>query len=215
MTSSWWVYALGFTAQGLFSARVLVQWLLSEKKRKVVSPSLFWILSLIASVIYVIYGWLRQDFAIMLGQVIGYYVYIWNLWAKQVWQKLGRVGSRMAVTAFILLPVVAISAMLITRGSAVTDSLFKNEGLPLWLLLFGTTGTLIFSLRFLYQFIYSSRRGESILPKGFWIISLTGSLIVVTYAIIRRDPVLILGQGLGLISYTRNLMIWNRTHSKG
>lgn len=215
MTSSWWVYALGFTAQGLFSARVLVQWFLSEKKRKVVSPSLFWILSLIASVIYVIYGWLRQDFAIMLGQVIGYYVYIWNLWAKQVWQKLGRVGSRMAVTAFILLPVVAISAMLITRGSAVTDSLFKNEGLPLWLLLFGTTGTLIFSLRFLYQFIYSSRRGESILPKGFWIISLTGSLIVVTYAIIRRDPVLILGQGLGLISYTRNLMIWNRTHSKG
>lgn len=215
MTSSWWVYALGFTAQGLFSARVLVQWLLSEKKRKVVSPSLFWILSLIASVIYVIYGWLRQDFAIMLGQVIGYYVYIWNLWAKQVWQKLGRVGSRMAVTAFILLPVVAISAMLITRGSAVTDSLFKNEGLPLWLLLFGTTGTLIFSLRFLYQFIYSSRRGESILPKGFWIISLTGSLIVVTYAIIRRDPVLILGQGLGLISYTRNLMIWNKTHSKG
>ena len=215
MTSSWWVYALGFTAQGLFSARVLVQWLLSEKKRKVVSPSLFWILSLIASVIYVIYGWLRQDFAIMLGQVIGYYVYIWNLWAKQVWQKLGRVGSRMAVTAFILLPVVAISAMLITRGSAVTDSLFKNEGLPLWLLIFGTTGTLIFSLRFLYQFIYSSRRGESILPKGFWIISLTGSLIVVTYAIIRRDPVLILGQGLGLISYTRNLMIWNKTHSKG
>lgn len=215
MTSSWWVYALGFTAQGLFSARVLVQWLLSEKKRKVVSPSLFWILSLIASVIYVIYGWLRQDFAIMLGQVIGYYVYIWNLWAKQVWQKLGRIGSRVAVTTFILLPVVAISAMLITRGSAVTDSLFKNEGLPLWLLIFGTTGTLIFSLRFLYQFIYSSRRGESILPKGFWIISLTGSLIVVTYAIIRRDPVLILGQGLGLISYTRNLMIWNKTHSKG
>ena len=215
MTSSWWVYALGFTAQGLFSARVLVQWLLSEKKRKVVSPSLFWILSLIASVIYVIYGWLRQDFAIMLGQVIGYYVYIWNLWAKQVWQKLGRIGSRVAVTTFILLPVVAISAMLITRGSAVTDSLFKNEGLPLWLLIFGTTGTLIFSLRFLYQFINSSRRGESILPKGFWIISLTGSLIVVTYAIIRRDPVLILGQGLGLISYTRNLMIWNKTHSKG
>lgn len=215
MTSSWWVYALGFTAQGLFSARVLVQWLLSEKKRKVVSPSLFWILSLIASVLYVIYGWLRQDFAIMLGQVIGYYVYIWNLWAKQVWQKLGRVGSRVAVTTFILLPVVAISAMLITRGSAVTDSLFKNEGLPLWLLIFGTTGTLIFSLRFLYQFIYSSRRGESILPKGFWIISLTGSLIVVTYGIIRRDPVLILGQGLGLISYTRNLMIWNKTHSKG
>ena len=215
MTSSWWVYALGFTAQGLFSARVLVQWLLSEKRRKVVSPSLFWILSLVASVIYVTYGWLRQDFAIMLGQVIGYYVYIWNLWAKNVWQKLGRAGSRIAVAAFILLPVVALTAVLCTQGSAVTDSLFKNEGLPLWLLIFGTTGTLIFSLRFLYQFIYSSRRGESILPKGFWIISLTGSLIVVTYGIIRRDPVLILGQGLGLISYTRNLMIWNKTHSKG
>lgn len=215
MTSSWWVYALGFTAQGLFSARVLVQWLLSEKKRKVVSPSLFWILSLIASVLYVTYGWLRQDFAIMLGQVIGYYVYIWNLWAKGVWQKLGRAGSRLAVAAFILLPIVALSAVLAAQGRAVTDSLFKNEGLPLWLLIFGTTGTLIFSFRFLYQFIYSSRRGESILPKGFWIISLTGSLIVVTYGIIRRDPVLILGQGLGLISYTRNLMLWNKSHAQG
>lgn len=215
MTSSWLVYALGFTAQGLFSARVLVQWLLSEKSRKVVSPTLFWVLSLVASSLYVVYGWLREDFAIMLGQVIGYNVYIWNLWAKGVWQRLGRVGGRCAVAAFLLMPVVFIVSMLVADGSAVVDTLFKNGDLPLWLLLFGSAGQLIFSVRFLYQFIYSSRRGESILPKGFWIISLSGSMMIVTYGILRHDPVLILGQGLGLISYTRNLMLWNKSHAKG
>ena len=221
MVNNWLIEAIGFLAQGLFSARMLVQWVLSEKRRKVVSPAIFWILSLIASMLNVVYGWLHQDFAIMLGQVIGYYVYIWNLWAKGIWQRAGRIGSRAAVITFILLPVVSLTMVLVTKGSEVTESLFKNKDIPLALLIFGTTGTLIFSLRFLYQFIYSSRRGESILPKGFWIISLTGAMIVLPYVVIRSclgPKVLlaqILAQVLGLITYSRNLMIWNKTHSKG
>ena len=43
---SFWIFALGLVAQGLFSARTLVQWVLSEKARKVVNPTIFWILSL-------------------------------------------------------------------------------------------------------------------------------------------------------------------------
>ena len=79
-----WIFALGLLAQGLFSARMLVQWILSEKAHKVVNPTLFWILSLAASLLFLYYGWLRNDFALMLGQVIGYYVYIWNLGKKRV-----------------------------------------------------------------------------------------------------------------------------------
>ena len=51
-----WIYALGLTAQGLFSARMLVQWLRSEKERKVVNPTLFWALSLAASLLFFLYG---------------------------------------------------------------------------------------------------------------------------------------------------------------
>ena len=69
MSTSPWIFALGFFAQGLFAARMLVQWLLSEKAGKVINPTVFWILSLIASLLFFIYGWLRQDFALMLGQV--------------------------------------------------------------------------------------------------------------------------------------------------
>ena len=68
-------------------------------------------------------------------------------------------------------------------------SFFHNEGVPFWLLLYGSAGQIIFTLRFIYQWYYSYRRHHSILPIGFWIISLVGSGMIVSYAIFRHDPV--------------------------
>ena len=82
------IYILGFAAQGLFSARVLVQWIKSEKAGEVKNPPSFWILSLAASYLFFIYGWLRNDFSIMLGQIIGYYVYIWNIRKMQIFSSI-------------------------------------------------------------------------------------------------------------------------------
>ena len=76
------VTLIGFLAQGLFSARMLVQWILSERARRVLSPTLFWVLSVIASILLCLYGWLRSDFAIILGQIFSYYIYLWNLRIK-------------------------------------------------------------------------------------------------------------------------------------
>ena len=84
---------------------------------------------------------------------------------------------------------------------AFVNQFFKNEDIPLWLLVFGSLGQIIFTLRFVYQWLYSRRKNESVLPLGFWLISLTGSLIIVAYALYRRDPVLILGQSTGLLVY--------------
>ena len=77
--SSWQIYAVGLIAQLLFSGRLLFQWILSEKHKKVLTPSLFWKLSLFASFLLFVYGYLREDFAIMLGQAITYFIYIRNL----------------------------------------------------------------------------------------------------------------------------------------
>lgn len=77
------IYIIGFLAQLLFSARLLLQWIMSERAKKVVSPSIFWKLSLIGAWLLFIYGWLRDDFAIILGQLISYYIYIWNLDKKR------------------------------------------------------------------------------------------------------------------------------------
>lgn len=192
-------------AQGFFSARILVQWIMSERARKVLSPSLFWILSIAGSYLLCLYGWLRQDFAIVLGQFISYYIYLWNLKAKGLWGKMHVVFK--AVLLFT--PVVAL---IFAAGDAAAfiDRFFRNEDVPVWLLLFGSAGQLVFTLRFIYQYLYSRRHGESELPAGFWLLSLTGSLTIVSYGIIRHDPVLIVGQSFGLIAYIRNLMIGYR-----
>lgn len=208
--STFWIYALGLFAQALFAARMLVQWVLSEQRRKVVSPTVFWVLSLVASLLFFLYGWLRQDFALMLGQVIGYYVYIWNLGIKGVWKRL-RGWRYVVVSALLLVPVVFMGSLAGDWKNAVA-TLFHNDAIPRWLLLFGSIGQVIFSLRFLYQYIYSSRRKESILSGGFWIISMAGALLILVYGIIRWDPVVILSQSFGLFTYIRNLILWRRHH---
>ena len=188
-----------------FSARILLQWILSERAKKVISPAIFWQLSIVGSYLLFVYGWLRDDFAIILGQIISYYIYIWNLDKKHQWKKLPFIIR----TLLLLTPVVAILYML-KDASAFVDQFFRNEKIPLWLLIYGSMGQIIFTLRFVYQWIYSKRKDESLLPIGFWVISLLGALIIVSYAIYRRDPVLILGQSTGLIAYSRNIYLSRR-----
>ena len=199
------IYVIGFLAQVFFSARILLQWILSERAKKVISPAIFWQLSIVGSYLLFVYGWLRDDFAIILGQIISYYIYVWNLDKKHQWKKLPFVIR----TLLLLTPVAAILYML-KDASAFVDQFFRNEKIPLWLLIYGSMGQIIFTLRFVYQWIYSKRKDESLLPIGFWVISLFGSLIIVSYAIYRRDPVLILGQSTGLIAYSRNIYLSRR-----
>ena len=196
------IYIIGFLAQVFFSARILLQWFLSERAKKVISPAIFWQLSIVGSYLLFVYGWLRDDFAIILGQIISYYIYIWNLDKKHQWKKLPFIIR----TLLLLTPVAAILYMF-KDASAFVDQFFRNEKIPLWLLVYGSMGQIIFTLRFVYQWIYSKRKDESLLPIGFWVISLLGALIIVSYAIYRRDPVLILGQSTGLIAYSRNIYL--------
>ena len=64
------IFCIGLLAQACFSARILIQWFLSEKKHEVISPTLFWVFSLIGSYLMFYYGWLRNDFSIIVGQFI-------------------------------------------------------------------------------------------------------------------------------------------------
>ena len=196
------IYAIGFVAQGFFSARMLLQWILSEKRHEIVSPVVYWVCSLAGSILLFFYGCLRNDFSIVLGQLISYYIYIWNLDIKGVWPKIP-LAARVVLFA---LPIAAVAYLLGDAEHYIT-SFFHNDKIPLWLIIYGSAGQVIFTLRFIYQWYYSYRRHRSILPVGFWIISLLGSGIIVSYAIFRLDPVLIIGQSVGFITYTRNIMI--------
>lgn len=202
MENSIWIYLVGFAAQILFSARLIIQWISSERAKKSLSPTIFWQLSLFASFLLFTYGWLIDDFAIILGQVVSYYIYIWNLNSKKQWEKLPYIIR----LTFISIPILVFIYFAYDIDYQI-DRLFRNENIPLWLLIFGSTGQIIFTLRFVYQWYYSKKVGESVLPRTFWIISLTGSLAIISYAIVRMDPVLIIGQSPGIIVYIRNLIL--------
>jgi lipid-A-disaccharide synthase-like uncharacterized protein len=203
------IFLLGFVSQVLFFTRTLLQWILSERAKKVLSPTIYWILSIIASYLFFIYGWLRHDFSILLGQIISYYIYIWNLNENGVWNKINVVFKAL----LILTPICAVGFVL-KDGNLFIDTFLRNKNIPLWLVIFGSLGQVVFTLRFVYQWIYSMRRKESLLPLGFWIISLAGSGIIVIYGLIRRDPILILGQSVGFIAYTRNIVLYRKEIKK-
>ena len=205
-----WIYAIGFLAQLFFSARIVIQWVLSERAHRIVSPSAYWICSLAGSWLLFLYGWLREDFAIILGQLISYYVYLWNLNIKGIYGKI----PRLARFVLVATPVAALAAIAGHAGAFV-DSFLRNEQVPLALLVFGSLGQAVFSLRFVYQWIYSARHGESSLPIGFWVMSLAGSAMIVCYGVARLDPVLILGQSVGFGADARNLFIgYGNRHEK-
>ena len=155
------ITAIGFLAQGFFSARILVQWIMSERAKRVLSPSLFWVFSL-----------------------MGAYL----------------------LCLLLVTPLAAIG-MVASNATEYAQRFLYNDSVPLWLLLFGSAGQFIFTMRFVYQWYYSHRLGMSKLPAMFWILSLVGSLSIVSYGFIRHDIVLIIGQSFGLVAYTRNLCL--------
>jgi lipid-A-disaccharide synthase-like uncharacterized protein len=75
-----------------------------------------------------------------------------------------------------------------------------------WLVL-GFAAQGLFGLRFLVQWIVSERKKKSVIPIQFWYLSLSGGMLLLCYAVHRKDPVFILGQSLGLLVYTRNLTL--------
>lgn len=82
----------------------------------------------------------------------------------------------------------------------------ENTMATIWLGI-GFLGQAMFFMRFFVQWIASERSKRSVIPNAFWYFSLAGGIILLSYAIYRRDPVFILGQFTGLFIYIRNLML--------
>jgi lipid-A-disaccharide synthase-like uncharacterized protein len=202
--SKYWLFGLGFFAQSLFGIRLLIQLYLSEKAGKSVSPTIFWHISLLASFLFLTYGIIREDTVIIIGQSLSYLIYIRNLQLKGAWQRL-RLSIRLLVFA---LPIGAW--LWICRKPDGLQQLFSGDSLISFWPILGTIGMLMLNLRYLYQWYKSEQEKKSVLPFGFWVISGLASLLVVLYAYQKRDPVLIVSQGMGLIFYIRNSMLYAR-----
>ena len=196
---------IGLVSQLLFSSRIVLQWIQSERAKRVLVPTLFWQISLVSSFLMIVYGILRHDPVILGAQLISYAIYIRNLQLLREWSKLSpwfRAGA-------YLFPVAMLGWFVAGNQHFSLRAMLGTE-IPGGLLLLGAVGQAIFLLRFVYQWIYSERKGESTLPLSFWVISLVGSLLILTYAILRRDAVLIIGNVFGTVVYARNMVLLRR-----
>ena len=85
---------------------------------------------------------------------------------------------------------------------------FSNlSNIELYFLIIGFVGQGIFASRFIVQWIYSEKRGESAIPIIFWYLSIFVGIFLLVYAIFRKDPVIITGQCFGIFIYLRNLIL--------
>jgi lipid-A-disaccharide synthase-like uncharacterized protein len=84
------------------------------------------------------------------------------------------------------------------------DGIDAGEAL---LLVVGLVAQAMFSARFLVQWVVSEKKRESVIPLAFWYLSLCGGMMLFCYAVLRKDPVIMLGQGTGIFIYSRNLYL--------
>ncbi len=82
----------------------------------------------------------------------------------------------------------------------------ESRGELAWVIL-GLGAQLLFSMRFIIQWIASEREKKSVVPEAFWWFSILGGVTLLAYAIHRKDPVFILGQSIGVVIYLRNLWL--------
>ena len=103
--------------------------------------------------------------------------------------------------------VVAIA--LVTLIPVLPDSLVENP--ERIMVVVGFAGQGLFAMRFILQWLSSEKQAKSVIPVAFWYFSIGGGAVLLLYAIWRKDPVIICGQGLGLFIYLRNLYFVRRS----
>jgi lipid-A-disaccharide synthase-like uncharacterized protein len=203
--SDWMIYSVGFTAQLIFASRIIIQWFKSEKSKKLETPVIFWKLSLIAAIIFFIYGYLREDFSIMLGQAIIYYVFIRNLQLQKQWKPTSWFFKTIVIGFPIFAAIYAWQWANIDFSRLFSEQ--DDEGIATWLMIVGVLGQILYTGRFIYQWIHAEKENESDLPVTFWGISMAGSAILIYYAVMREDPVLFASHAGGSVIYIRNIFI--------
>jgi lipid-A-disaccharide synthase-like uncharacterized protein len=98
--------------------------------------------------------------------------------------------------------------MLINIGEAVWAYIYDVFVLKFdfWLG-FGIVAQLLFTARFVVQWVASEKAGKSVMPLAFWFFSMAGGMMTLIYGLVKREPVIIMGQALAVLIYVRNLML--------
>ena len=105
--------------------------------------------------------------------------------------------------------VLGIGQLLISLFPFLPASLAKQP--DQLMIIIGFSGQGLFAMRFIIQWLTSERQAKSVIPLAFWYFSIGGGAVLLLYALWRKDPVIICGQGLGLFIYLRNLYLISKS----
>lgn len=187
--------ALGWLGNACFFSRFLLQWALSERARRCVAPPAFWWVSLAGSVLLGAYALHGGHPILLVGFLINGSIYARNLWLQR---------SHRELSATAMWTVAAAAALLALAAGRRTPS---SEALPVAWIAVGALGQVVWSSRFVVQWIASERAGHSHFPPIFWRLSLLGNLLLLAYAFELGDPVFIAGLLPGPLVQVRNLAL--------
>jgi len=187
---------LGLAGQALFGLRLVLQWVASERAGRTVVPPWYWRLGLMGGCLVLVYAVVVGNAIFSLSVIPGLFIAGRNLRIRHVRTKHTLIAW---MVPFVLVAVAAIA-------------LQRKVGTPAWAAI-GFTGSGLWALRSFVQWWISERSGRSQLPRPFWWLSLTGSLLLLAYALSRQDVVMTVGYAMGCVPYLRNLVLMRRSDS--
>jgi len=198
--------AVGWLGQALFTGRVLLQWVASERAGRSVVPNSFWWISLVGSLALLVYVGHRKDPVFLAGVSINTAIYARNLMLAH------RAADRPAIVRTPWVPVASGLGLAAIAGFTLhqLDATVVTFDQPWWGLALGFTAQTIWSGRFIVQWYASERAGRSVLPPSFFYVSTLGAILLFGYAVYRIDWVMMAAYVLNPIPYVRNLVLIRR-----
>jgi len=206
MSQGIWI-GVGLVGQVLFTARTLLQWFASEKAKRTVVPDAYWWLSLTGSALLLVYAGSTRDLVFVAGAAVSIGIYARNLVLSRPRERTGAAPRTLVIAAGIIATVFATVAVAKVRNDAPTGAT------PVWLAV-GIVGQVLWTGRFAVQWWISEHHGSSVLPPAFWVLGTAGSLLMLTYAVVRRDLVFTLAFAFAPIPNIRNLLLERRWRAK-
>ena len=197
----------GLLGNVFFTARVLVQWIASEKAKQSVAPRLFWWLSLGGAVIMIVYSIVRTadpelreeptPLPLLVGFIVTLVPYLRNLMLSY------RISRPWHVLSYILAGAVFVlcGILLILMDAPVIRTR--------WFFI-GALGSVIWYTRFIWQWLYSEIMKKSLFPIWFWYISFAGLVLNLSYSFIMGDIVFILSFVFNIVPISRNIILMKR-----
>lgn len=213
------LYPLGFLSALLFGARVLTQWIQSERAQSSVSSPLFWQLSLAGNALALLHSLIQSQFPIACIQTINSIISWRNLrlfspttpaWMPR--QMLYSCASALALLFLLFIGFhLAVDLSIDWARSPITPWHASENAAqlhPFWHAV-GNLGFALFCSRFWIQWWYAEQRHHSGFPPLFWAMSLVGALCSSFYFFAIGDAANLIGPALGLIPYLRNLFFFS------